>query len=96
MKFMRPGRLLRSFNAIKRELPRVVPLFRDPAVPLWAKLLTVAAALFIVSPLNILGDLPLLGFFDEAALLALVIHRFVSFAESRSSVYVATSGGPLV
>ena len=88
---MRPGRLLRSFNAIKRELPRVVPLFRDPAVPMWAKLLTICAALFIVSPLNILGDLPLLGFFDEAALLALVIHRFVSYAESRSSAYVSTT-----
>ena len=30
-----------------------------------------------------LGDLPLLGFFDDAALLLFVAHTFVRFAEDR-------------
>ncbi len=61
----------------------MLPLFRDARVPVWAKIAALAAAIFIVSPLNILGDIPLLGFFDDAALLAFVMHYFVRFAEGR-------------
>ncbi len=79
---------MRLLLAAKRDLPRVLPLFRDAAVPSWAKVLVVLAALFIVSPLNILSDIPLLGLFDDAALLAVVLHQFVRFAEARRTAYV--------
>jgi uncharacterized membrane protein YkvA (DUF1232 family) len=47
--------------------------------------LTAAAALFVVSPLNVLGDIPLVGFLDDGALLLFILHLFVNFAE-RSAV----------
>ncbi len=75
---------MRLFLVAKKELPRTLPLFRDPAVPTWAKALALLAAVLIVSPLNLLSDIPLLGFFDDAVLLAFVLHAFVRFADSRS------------
>lgn len=75
--------MFRTLAIAGRELPRVLPLFRDERVPLPAKVAAVAAALFVISPLNVLGDLPLLGFFDDAALLLFVAHTFVRFAEER-------------
>ncbi len=48
----------------------------DRRVPLRLKLLTVAAIVFVISPLNILGDLPLLGLVDDAALVSFVLMWF--------------------
>jgi uncharacterized membrane protein YkvA (DUF1232 family) len=76
---------MRVFLVAKKELPRALPLFRDPAVPTWAKVLTLFAAVLVISPLNILSDIPLLGFFDDAVLLAFVLHAFVRFADARSN-----------
>ena len=53
-------------------------------MPAWAKVLAVLAAVLIVSPLNLLSDIPLLGFFDDAVMLAFVLHAFVRFADARS------------
>jgi len=50
---------------------------------MWTKAAAVLAALLIISPLNILGDIPFLGFLDDAALLGLLVHFFVSFAQQR-------------
>jgi uncharacterized membrane protein YkvA (DUF1232 family) len=58
---------------------------RDARVPLWSKLAAAGLALLVVSPLNILGDIPLLGLVDDGALLLFVLHQFVKFAE-RSAV----------
>lgn len=78
-------KLLRTLSAARHELPRVLPLLRSAGVPLWAKAALIAAALLVVSPLNILGDIPFFGFFDDAALLLLVLHTFVRFAEDRTA-----------
>lgn len=67
--------------ALRREIPRVLPLMRHGSVPKIAKVSAVVAALLIISPLDIFGDIPILGLFDDVALLALVAHVFVSFAE---------------
>lgn len=72
-------RLLGFLSFARRELPRLFPLMRDPGVPLWSKAAAVLAALLIVSPLNPFGDIPLLGLLDDAALLGLVVHLFVSY-----------------
>lgn len=65
------------------EVPRLVPLVRDERVPLWSKVLLGAVALLVISPLNLFGDIPGLGFIDDATLLLFVVHVFVNFAEKR-------------
>jgi uncharacterized membrane protein YkvA (DUF1232 family) len=72
---------LRTLVAAARELPRLIPLMRNPAVPGAAKIAAVAAAALIVSPLDIFGDIPILGQIDDVVLLGYVIHLFVKFAE---------------
>ena len=72
--------LLRLLLTSRRTLARAIALVRDVRVPLRLKLLAAAGVLFIVSPLNILGDIPLLGLFDDAALLALLAGWFVRAA----------------
>jgi uncharacterized membrane protein YkvA (DUF1232 family) len=64
-----------------RRFASAVGLFRNPRVPMHLKVIAVAAALAILSPLNILGDIPFLGLFDDAALLALLLSWFVRTAE---------------
>jgi len=78
-------RLLRILSAARRELPRVLPLVGDPRVPTWAKVAAGLAALLIVSPLNVLGDIPLIGLVDDVALLLFVIHTFVRFGERQTA-----------
>jgi uncharacterized membrane protein YkvA (DUF1232 family) len=53
------------------------------------KLQALAAAMFILSPLNILGDIPLLGILDDAALLALLLAWFVRAAAPWTAEAVA-------
>ncbi len=62
-------------------LLRLPALIRDVRVPNRLKIIALALAIFIVSPLNILGDIPFLGIIDDAALLALLLNWFVSSAE---------------
>ena len=86
-------RLIRIFTTARRALPRILPLFRDARVPFWLKAGAVALALLIVSPVDIFGDIPILGFFDDAVLLALALNAFVRFAEGfvlREAVPVRT------
>jgi uncharacterized membrane protein YkvA (DUF1232 family) len=72
--------LIRLLLTSRRTLVRAYALVRDPRVPRRLKLLALAGALFILSPLNILGDIPLLGIIDDAALLALLAGWFVRAA----------------
>jgi uncharacterized membrane protein YkvA (DUF1232 family) len=72
--------LLRLLLTSRRTLARAYALARDARVPMRLKLLALAGALFILSPLNILGDIPLLGIFDDAALLAVLLAWFVRAA----------------
>jgi uncharacterized membrane protein YkvA (DUF1232 family) len=80
--------LLRLFASSPRRIVRAFELFRHPAVPRRFKVIALVAALVIISPLDLLGDIPVLGLFDDAALLALLLAWFVNAA----SPFVA---GPL-
>jgi uncharacterized membrane protein YkvA (DUF1232 family) len=64
---------------------------RNAGVPLWLKLGTVAAALAVISPLDLFGDIPILGVLDDAVLLVLVANLFILLAERmlRSDGYAA-------
>ena len=72
--------LLKLLVTSRRNLVRAIALAQHPRVPLRLKLLALGAALFILSPLNLLGDIPLLGIVDDAALLALLLGWFVRSA----------------
>jgi len=72
--------LLRLLLTSRRTLARAYALARDARVPMRLKLLALVGAVFILSPLNILGDIPLLGILDDAALLALLLAWFVRAA----------------
>jgi uncharacterized membrane protein YkvA (DUF1232 family) len=50
---------------------------RDERVPTLLKAATAVMAFLIVSPLDIFGDIPILGLFDDAALLTLLCMLFV-------------------
>jgi uncharacterized membrane protein YkvA (DUF1232 family) len=75
-------KLIVLFRTAWQALPRLLPLLRHPGVPFWLKAGTVAGALFVVSPLDLLGDIPVLGLFDDATLLALLTSLFVVLAEA--------------
>lgn len=53
---------------------------RDERVPGGLKAITAVLALLIISPLDIFGDIPVLGLFDDAVLLTLLCMFFVWLA----------------
>ena len=73
-------RLIRLLFAAKTAIFRTVPLLRDRRVPLALKLIAAAFALVVISPVDLFGDIPVLGAFDDAALLTLLCMWFVSQA----------------
>ncbi len=73
-------RILRLLFAAKTAIFRTVPLLRDARVPLSLKLVAAAMGLLVISPLDLFGDVPVLGALDDAALLALLCMWFVSQA----------------
>jgi uncharacterized membrane protein YkvA (DUF1232 family) len=77
--------LLKLLLTSRRSLARIPALVQSARVPMRLKLTALALALFILSPLNILGDIPLLGIVDDVALLALLINWFVRAAERHES-----------
>ncbi len=69
--------LLRLVLTSRRTLARAYALARDARVPMRLKVLALIGVAFILSPLHILGDIPLIGILDDAALLALLLGWFV-------------------
>ena len=73
-------RVMHLLLAAKTAIFRTVPLMRDVRVPLSLKLVAAAIALLVISPVDIFGDIPVLGALDDAALLTLLCMWFVSQA----------------
>lgn len=73
-------RLIRLLLAAKSAIFRTVPLMRDTRVPLALKLVAAAIGVLVISPIDIFGDIPVLGALDDAALLAMLSMWFVSQA----------------
>jgi uncharacterized membrane protein YkvA (DUF1232 family) len=69
--------LLHLIFVLRRSLRRAIALFANPRVPLRLKLIAGGLAVFIISPLNVLGDIPLVGILDDAALLGFLLNWFV-------------------
>jgi uncharacterized membrane protein YkvA (DUF1232 family) len=73
--------ILRFAFTVRHTLGRAWALAQDPHVPRNLKITALALALLILSPLNILGDIPLIGVFDDVALLGFLLRWFVKAAE---------------
>jgi uncharacterized membrane protein YkvA (DUF1232 family) len=75
-------RVLRFFNLFRvwRSFGNAFRLMRSPRVPLHLKIIAGALALLILSPINILGDIPFLGMIDDVALLGMLAGWFVAAA----------------
>ncbi len=73
-------KIFRTLYLARRNLFRVAPLMRDARVPSALKAGTIAAALLIVSPLDVFGDIPALGVLDDGILLVLLLAWFVTQA----------------
>lgn len=71
-------RILRTLFLARRNLALVLPHMRDARVPNHLKLAAVALALLVFTPLNVLGYIPVVGFFDDAALLMFIASWFVA------------------
>lgn len=78
----------------------MLPLMRDGRVPLAMKCGTGLLALLIISPIDIFGDIPVLGLLDDAVLLALLCSAFVWLAtrmlEKNVTPVRVVSGPPMV
>jgi uncharacterized membrane protein YkvA (DUF1232 family) len=74
---MRPLQLV---LAARTAIVRTFPLMRDARVPLVLKAAACVAAVLVVSPLDLFGDIPVLGMLDDVALLSLLCMLFVHFA----------------
>lgn len=72
--------LIRTLFFARRSLTRIVPLMRDERVPISLKIAACVLALLVFTPLNILGYIPIIGFFDDAALLMFISTWFVGAA----------------
>lgn len=71
------GRLLSVF---RKELRLAWAVLRDPRAPKAAKLATVLAALYVVSPLDFVSDfIPVLGWLDDGVIAYLLLQLAFKF-----------------
>jgi uncharacterized membrane protein YkvA (DUF1232 family) len=67
---------------IRRYVAAFVRLFFDRRVSMSLKVAATAGALLILSPIDLLSDIPVLGALDDVALLALLAALFVRLSPS--------------
>lgn len=84
-------RFLSLLFSARKKLLRVFPLMRDARVPTALKTITIVLGILVISPLDIFGDIPVLGVLDDAALLALLCVWFVS----RANKYIVRNVTPV-
>jgi uncharacterized membrane protein YkvA (DUF1232 family) len=68
---------MKALWALRSQAVRVGRLFLDQRVPLSLKMLTGLSALLIISPVDLLGDVPVLGAVDDTLLLVALAWLFV-------------------
>jgi len=72
---------VRFVLTLPRLLLRSSALFTNPNVPKIMKVAVLVLALLIVSPLDILGDIPIIGALDDVVLLGILLQWFIRTAE---------------
>lgn len=74
--------LLTTLTRAKTSVLAVLPHMRDRRVPFALKAATAALGVLIISPLDIFGDIPVIGLLDDAVLLTLLSMAFVAVARA--------------
>ena len=73
-------KLGRLFAVLRKELLLAWALLRDPRAPKAAKLATVLAVLYVVSPIDLVSDfLPVLGWLDDGIVAYLLLQLAFKF-----------------
>ncbi len=69
-------------------------LLRDPAVPRLPKLIPLAAVVYLLSPVDLVADLPIIGQVDDVLVLWLALRLFLGLA--RPAVSPEAPGPPTI
>lgn len=97
-RLLRDGQMQQRIGALATELARALPqlqdseqlrelrllrrLLLDERVPLWQKAIPVAAALYLVSPLDLIPDvLPVIGQLDDLAVLLALVAEHLAYID---------------
>jgi uncharacterized membrane protein YkvA (DUF1232 family) len=73
------GALLRALPKVARLIARLVA---DPVLPRSVKIALAAAAVYLLSPLDLLPDVvPILGYLDDALLISVVVDGIVNHVD---------------
>lgn len=83
--------ILTTLMKARRSITSMVPLMRDARVPFALKALTVGFGALIISPIDIFGDIPILGVLDDGLLLTLLCMWFVGRANRHVGPVTATA-----
>ncbi len=77
-----PGERVNMLTEAIRELRLCWRLLRDGRVPAWVKTVPIVALLYVLSPLDLIPDLPVLGInqLDDVAVLILGFRLFVALS----------------
>lgn len=88
---------LKFFWGIRRYGAKLGRLFLDRRVSPSLKMMTAVGALLVISPVDLLSDIPIIGAFDDVALLALLAMMFVRFCPPDVvAEYFDRTGGPRI
>ena len=80
----RPGLLRTLFSQVRL----AIRLLREPRVPLLTKLVPPLAALYVVSPIDLVPDfLPVLGQLDDLALMIVALEVFLRLCPARVTTF---------
>ncbi len=60
-------------NKLKMSLTALYLALKDKGTPLWIKLGVIATVIYILSPIDLIPDLPVLGYIDDVMVLSLMI-----------------------
>lgn len=73
-------KLASLWTLMRKELTLVWAMLRDPRAPASAKLITVLAALYVLSPVDLVSDLiPVLGWIDDGVVAVILLRLAMRF-----------------
>jgi len=74
--------MLRLLRALPALAVMITGLVRDPALPRPAKIALVAAAVYLVSPIDLVPDfIPFIGYLDDILLAAIVLDGVLNYVD---------------
>lgn len=77
-------------QSFKDKISIMAKLFRDPATPLWMKIVMIACIIYVISPIDIIPDIvpiPPIGIIDDILLIRLVASGLGSTTQWKKYTY---------